>query len=103
MTMGEIALWREIKGKKLGVRFSRQIPIDQYIVDFFCKDLQLAIEVDGSIHFEEGQQEKDAIRQKRLEHLGVVIIRFNDLDVKNNLSWVLLNIDKTIKNIKTHP
>ncbi len=46
MTLGEIALWREIKGKKLGVRFSRQIPIDQYIVDFYCKDLQLAIEVD---------------------------------------------------------
>jgi len=51
MTFGEIALWREIKNKKLGVRFSRQIPIDQYIVDFYCKDLQLAIEVDGSIHF----------------------------------------------------
>lgn len=103
MTMGEIALWREIKGKKTGVRFSRQIPIDQYIVDFYCKDLQLAIEVDGSIHFEEGQQEKDAIRQKRLEQLGVVIIRFSDLDVKNNLSWVLLNIDKTIKEIKPIP
>ena len=36
MTLGEIALWREIKGKKLGQKFSRQIPIDQYIVDFYC-------------------------------------------------------------------
>ena len=57
MTLGEIALWREIKGKKLGYKFSRQIPIDQYIVDFYCKDLQLAIEVDGSIHFKEGHEE----------------------------------------------
>ncbi|MBT8185627.1 MAG: DUF559 domain-containing protein, partial [Eudoraea sp.] len=61
MTLGEIALWREIKGKKLGVRFSRQIPIDQFIVDFYCKDLKLAIEVDGSFHFENGQIKKDIV------------------------------------------
>jgi len=85
MTLGEIALWREVKNKKLGVRFSRQIPINNFIVDFYCKELQLAIEVDGSIHFEEGQQEKDASRQKRLESLGVNVIRFSDLDIKNNL------------------
>ncbi len=82
MTHGELALWREIKGKKLGVRFSRQIPIDQYIVDFYCKDLQLAIEIDGSIHFDEGQQEKDSIRQNRLQALGVIMIRCSDLDAK---------------------
>lgn len=70
MTLGEIAMWREIKNKKLGVSFSRQIPIDKFIVDFYSKDLQLAIEVDGSVHFEEGEQEKDGIRQKRLESLG---------------------------------
>ena len=103
MTLGEIALWREVKSKKLGVRFSRQIPIDEYIVDFYCKDLQLAIEVDGSIHFEEGQQEKDALRQKRLESLGVCVIRFSDLDVKNNLSWVLKEIKKTLTELKPTP
>lgn len=111
MTLGEIAMWREIKNKKLGVSFNRQIPIDNYIVDFYCKDLQLAIEVDGSIHFKEGQQEIDAIRQKRLESLGVKIIRFSDLDVKNNLNWALLEIKEAIENLKkpvskllkTHP
>ena len=79
MTFGEIALWREIKAKKLGVQFSRQIPIDQYIVDFYCKDLQLAVEVDGSIHFREEHQEKDLKRQKRLESLGVTVIRCSDI------------------------
>jgi len=103
MTLGEIALWREIKGKKLGVRFSRQIPIDQYIVDFYCKDLQLAIEVDGSIHFKDEQQNKDIFRQNRLESLGVVLIRFNDLDVKNNLNLVLEELKKTIKKIEPTP
>ena len=101
MTLGEIALWREIKGKKLGVRFSRQIPIDQYIVDFYCKDLKLAIEVDGSFHYKEGQQEKDTRRQKRLESLGVTVIRFSDLDARNNLSWVLWEIKSEIEKLKS--
>ena len=106
MTLGEIALWREIKGKKLGQKFSRQIPIDQYIVDFYCKDLQLAIEVDGSIHFKEGHQEKDRIRQERLESLGVHMLRFSDTDVKNNLSSVLKEIKGYIEELeqgRTHP
>ncbi|MFD2725099.1 endonuclease domain-containing protein [Hyunsoonleella rubra] len=103
MTFGEITLWREIKGKKMGVRFSRQIPIDRCIVDFYCKDLQLVIEIDGAIHFEEGHQEKDAIRQKRLESLGVKVIRFSDLDVRNNLGWVLEDIGNVIGELKTHP
>ncbi len=103
MTLGEIGLWREIKNKKLGVRFNRQIPIDQYIVDFYCKDLQLAIEVDGSVHFEEGQQEKDKHRQNRLEYLGVRFIRLSDLDVKNNLGWVLKEIKNEIENIRPTP
>ena len=64
MTLGEIALWREIKGKKLGVRFSRQIPINYYIVDFYYKDLKLAIEVDGSFHFKDGQQKKMHVVKK---------------------------------------
>ena len=100
MTLGEIALWREINNKKLGVKFSRQIPIDRFIVDFYCKELQFAIEVDGSIHFANGQQEKDEAREKRLESLGVHIIRFSDLDVKNNLSWVLEEIGKVIVAVK---
>ncbi len=103
MTLGEVALWRELKGKKLGVRFSRQIPIDNFIVDFYCKDLQLAIEVDGSIHFEEGQQAKDMYRQYRLESFGVRFIRFSDLDVKNNLDWILEEIKNEIENIRPTP
>jgi len=103
MTLGEIALWREIKSKELGVSFSRQIPIDQFIVDFYCKDPQLAIEVDGSIHFEKGHQEKDALRQKRLESLGIAVIRFSDLDIKNNLGWVLEEIKSKIKETEPTP
>ncbi|MGB5377769.1 endonuclease domain-containing protein [Muriicola sp.] len=103
MTYGEIALWREIKNKKLGFRFSRQIPIDKYIVDFYCKDLRLAIEVDGAIHFIAGQPEKDQIRQERLESLGVRLLRLSDLDVKNNLVLVLDELKREIENLKPTP
>ena len=99
MTFGEIALWREIKGKRLGFQFSRQIPIDRFIVDFYCKDLKLAVEVDGSIHFREGHQEKDEKRQRRLESLGVKVMRFSDTDVRNNLSWVLNEIRDEINRL----
>ena len=72
-------------------------------MDFYCKDLQLAIEIDGSIHFAEGHQEKDAIRQKRLESLGVTFLRFSDLDARNNLSSVLSEIKEKLRTLDTHP
>jgi very-short-patch-repair endonuclease len=103
MTYGEIALWRETNKNKLGVRFSRQVPIDQYIVDFYCKDLKLAIEVDGSINLEESQVKRDKIRQKRLESLGVKVIRFEDFDVKNNLSFVLEELKSIVEELKPTP
>ncbi len=96
MTKGEIALWKEVKGKKLGYRFSRQIPIDGFIVDFYSKDLRLAIEVDGGYHFSEDQIEKDKVRQERLELLGVKVIRFTDSDVQSNLTWVVEEIKREI-------
>ncbi len=100
MTLSEVLIWREIKNKQLGVRFSRQIPIDEYIVDFYCKDLMLAIEIDGDSHFHDDAPLKDTLRQKRLESLGVHFIRFDDLDVKTNINWVLNEI---LNWINTHP
>ena len=90
-------MWNEIKNKQLGVRFSRQIPIDEYIVDFYCKDLFLAIEVDGESHYHGDQPEKDRIRQKRLESLGVRFIRIDDIDVKRNINWVVNKIYLTVQ------
>lgn len=49
-TLCEILLWEQIKNKALGVEFKRQVPILEYIVDFYCQEIRLAIEVDGSIH-----------------------------------------------------
>ncbi|WP_420316991.1 endonuclease domain-containing protein [Ekhidna sp.] len=100
MTLSEVLLWQELKNKQLGVRFSRQIPIDEFIVDFYCKDLMLAIEIDGNSHNNEDKPEKDRSRQKRLESLGILFLRFHDIDVKTKIKWVLNEIDHWIK---THP
>lgn len=103
MTLGEVLLWNEIKGNQLGYRFSRQIPIDEFIVDFYCKDLMLAIEVDGSTHYHDDQPNRDETRQKRLEKLGVHFLRFDDLDVKMNIRWVVNIIYEWIDENGTHP
>ena len=75
----------------LGYDFGRQKPIDNYIVDFFCLKLKLAIEIDGVTH---GDKEKyDEIRQKRLESLGIKFLRFTEADIRGNL-WEVLEIIK---------
>ncbi len=103
MTFSEVLLWNELKQNQLGYRFSRQIPIDEYIVDFYCKDLTLAIEIDGESHYHDDQPVKDEIRQKRLESLGVQFLRFDDIDVKRNINWVLEQIIYWIADHKPTP
>ena len=85
--LSEVLLWKQIKGKKLGYEFHRQVPINNYIVDFYCHELNLAIEIDGDSHNYSG--ENDIIRQEKLETLGVEIIRFDDKFVKKDMDGVL--------------
>lgn len=90
MTLSEILLWQEIKNKKMkGYIFKRQVPIDNYIVDFYCKQLHLVIEIDGDCHNSDEAIKKDNIRQKRLESLGLQFLRFDDLEVKKEINNVL--------------
>jgi very-short-patch-repair endonuclease len=95
-TLSEILLWQQLRGKKmLGYDFDRQKPIDDYIVDFFCKDLSLAIEIDGDSHRD--QYHQDSQRQIRLEELGVSFLRFPDRMVKQDMSTVLRCIQNWIE------
>jgi very-short-patch-repair endonuclease len=97
MTLGEVLLWQRLKRKQMrGYDFDRQRPIDRYIVDFYCKDLKLAIEIDGSSHDGEEAKVNDRIRQERLESLGVRFLRFNDRDVKQNIEMVVNAIEHWI-------
>jgi epoxyqueuosine reductase len=95
-TLSEVLLWQELKGDKmLGYDFHRQKPIDNFIVDFFCYELMLAIEIDGSSH--DGKEKYDSFRQQKLESLGIRFLRFDDLDVKQKMVWVLEEIQAWIK------
>jgi very-short-patch-repair endonuclease len=94
-TKTEILLWKFLKGKQLlGYDFHRQKPIDEFVVDFFCPDLMLAIEIDGVSHI--GNEEYDKERQSKLEKLGIRFLRFKDDDVFYNCDWVMQEIEKWI-------
>lgn len=77
-----------------GYDFDRQRPIDNYIVDFYCKDLQLAIEVDGESHY--GNSERDEKKDRRLNDLGVTVLRYDDLEIVHKLDKVVESIEKWI-------
>lgn|GEM_PF-1555944 len=102
MTLSEILLWQEIRKKSLGVEFHRQVPIDNYIVDFYCHELNLVIEVDGASHYIDNVYDNDVLRQKKLERLGLVLIRFDDSEIKNDINNVLRALELKIKELKTH-
>jgi len=92
-TMSEILLWEELKGRKMkGYQFLRQKPIGEYIVDFFCSQLKLVIEIDGDSH-NEGNYKYDLKRQKWLESIGLTILRFDDIDVKKDMKNVLMSVE----------
>jgi len=98
-TLSEVLLWNEIKHKKLGVEFHRQVPGLSFVMDFYCHEIQLAIEIDGSTHQGEVLI-KDEYRQKLLEEQGVRFIRFTDMDVKTNLSGVMQMLEERIKELQ---
>ena len=79
----------------MGYDFDRQKPIDNYIIDFFCDELKLAIEIDGDSHLD--KIEEDKVRQKKIEQFGIRLLRFSDLEVKKNIQNVLYNIGKWIE------
>ena len=93
-TLSEVLLWENLKCKKIkGYRFLRQRPIDNYIVDFYCPELKLAIEIDGASHDFKESYEEDIVRQKIIEQTGVRFLRFKDIDVKRDMMNVIRGIE----------
>ncbi|HWR33851.1 MAG TPA: DUF559 domain-containing protein [Chitinophagaceae bacterium] len=98
MTFSEVKLWNELKNSQLmGYDFDRQRPIKNFIVDFFCKDLQLAIEVDGITHLDEKVIAKDFVRQEEIESHGVNFLRFDALLIVNKVEAAVREIREWIE------
>ena len=96
-TLSEVLLWKNIKNKALGVQFHRQVPMLEYIVDFYCHELMLAIEIDGDSHLY--KYEYDNKRQGELEKVGVVLLRFTDIDIKQNMFSVALSLEQVVQEL----
>lgn len=81
-TFAESVLWERLRRKQIGgFKFRRQHPVGNFIVDFYCSEAHLVIEIDGSIHDMKEQVEYDMNRQQFLEELGIRVIRFSNEDV----------------------
>ncbi|WP_347339158.1 endonuclease domain-containing protein [Bradyrhizobium paxllaeri] len=86
----ERILWSELRGHRLnGASFRRQVPIQNYIVDFVCHAAKLVIELDGGQHFSDQAEQKDAARSAVIEAEGFKVLRFSNLDVMKNRAGVL--------------
>jgi tryptophan synthase alpha chain len=101
-TFEEAILWEILKGKKLGVKFRRQHPIWNYIADFYCPELKLVIEVDGSIHDIKEVKENDISRQEIIESFDIRVIRFPNRQIRQNLIEVEARIKKVMEEKKVH-
>jgi very-short-patch-repair endonuclease len=86
--LSEVLLWNQLKNKQLlGLDFDRQKIIGNYIVDFYCAQQQVVLEVDGSSH--DDKQEYDALRDAYLIGLGLTVIHILDSEVKKHLAEVM--------------
>jgi very-short-patch-repair endonuclease len=94
MTQAESVLWDVLKNGIKGFKFRRQHPIDIYIADFYCHKRLLVIELDGEIHYNKENREKDLARTIELEVFGINVIRFSNKEVLTELSNVIERIEK---------
>jgi very-short-patch-repair endonuclease len=89
-TSAEQVLWERLRGRKIaGRKFRRQHPVGRFVADFFCDDARLVIEVDGAIHQEPTQQERDATREYILRESTLTVLRFSNDHVLNRTDQVV--------------
>ena len=91
-TEPEKIFWNWVRNKQFGVKFRRQYGIGRYIVDFYCPELKLVIEIDGDSHFDEISKEYDAKWDEYLFSIGLKIMRFTNTDLMQNREGVLLKL-----------
>lgn len=99
MTAAESVLWEYLRQHPLGYKFRRQHPLGIYVVDFYCHKLKLVIEVDGSVHGEQGVREADEERQRQLELEGLKVIRFTNEEVLKTKEIVIEQINLFINQL----
>ena len=97
MTYCEKIVWLNLRKRQLGYRFLRQYSVDHFVIDFYCPDLKLAIEVDGASHNDPEQKKYDIQRQKYLEEFNIKFVRIKDEEFLGNPNKAFMKIEDTIK------
>jgi very-short-patch-repair endonuclease len=100
-TKAEKILWWYLRDRKTGVKFKRQHSLGGYILDFYCADKKIIIELDGEIHNTEEAKKYDAVRDKYFKELGYIILRFLNSEVENDIEKVLDKIEDRIGKTKS--
>ena len=104
LTDSEQRLWARLHRKQiLGVQFYRQKPLGKYIVDFYAPSVRLVVEVDGAQHLEAAQVKYDQQRTAYLERQGLRVLRFNDLEVLQELEAVVEEICRAVQGTGNPP
>jgi very-short-patch-repair endonuclease len=92
MTLPEVLIWRELRRRPCGLKFRRQHPSGTYILDFFCSDARLAIEIDGIAHDRGDRPERDAARDAWFAGEGIATLRIPAADVSRDVSAAVATI-----------
>jgi very-short-patch-repair endonuclease len=102
MPNAEVLLWTKIRRKQiLDCRFRRQYSVGAYVLDFYCPEIKLAIEIDGESHCRSSAEEYDKLREDEIKQLGIQFLRFQNTDVYKNINGVLQKIYEKIEKIKS--
>ncbi|HOY56424.1 MAG TPA: DUF559 domain-containing protein [bacterium] len=101
MPKGEILLWQKLKNKQIGYKFRRQYSVGSFIIDFYCPDLRLGVEVDGRTH--DRTDDYDMSRQKYLESKKITIVRFNSAEIFDDADGVASRIYYICKDLDKLP
>ncbi|MBQ7343800.1 MAG: endonuclease domain-containing protein [Clostridia bacterium] len=96
MTKEEKKLWYQFL-KDYPVKFKRQVTCGEYILDFYCPKLKIAIELDGSYHQISTISENDKLREDYLDSVGIYVIRFPNCDIRQDFNQVCKQIDFAIQ------
>ncbi len=90
MTSPEVLLWGRLRGHRLdGLKFRRQHPLGPYVLDFYCHEVRLAVEIDGATHGDDGRPERDQQRDAWVLQQGIRTLRLS-------ASWVMSDIDEAM-------
>jgi very-short-patch-repair endonuclease len=100
-TYCEKLIWRYLRKRQmLGYKFKRQFSVDHFVIDFYCPELKLALEVDGDVHNQPEQKDYDSARQQYLEQFGITFIRISNEELLGNPNKAFDKIEGEIKRVR---